>query len=90
MGYVANVTKTDSVYLLLWSVRNASLIAGPGLPKSFSSFADLISYLCTRTTFSRPYQATLRQKLDKEGSHFMELDVSPEEIDEWRALTSTK
>jgi hypothetical protein len=91
MSYLANATKTSSGYHLLWSVRVGSLSSGPELPKRFATWADLISYLRTRTTdFHESDEATLRGRLESWDGYLMELNPTRQEEDEWRVLTSVK
>jgi len=90
MSYLATIRKTASGYHVLWTARAGSLSSGPGLSRLFTTFPELISYLCTRTDFCESHEMTLRETLEKECAHSMELNPTHEEEDGWRALTSVR
>jgi hypothetical protein len=76
MSVYATVARTGSGYRVFYSPRNGAM---PGAaPKLFGSLEDLIAYLLSHTDFSRSYEAVLRERLEKEGSHTMELELIPE------------
>jgi hypothetical protein len=79
MSYLVTVRKSPQGYHLLWTTKTVSLSSGPGLSRFFATLAELTSYLITRTDFSKSYEATLSETLDREGVHVMELNPNPEE-----------
>jgi hypothetical protein len=79
MSLLVTIRKSPQGYHLLWTTKAASLSSGPGLSRFFATLAELTSYLRSRTDFSESYEATLRETLDREAVHLLELNPNPEE-----------
>jgi len=78
MSYLVTIRKSPEGYHLLWTTKTVSLSSGPGLSRFFATLAELTSYLRTRTDFSETCEATLSEKLEREGVHVLELNPNPE------------
>ncbi|HKI26919.1 MAG TPA: hypothetical protein VKA07_11380 [Candidatus Sulfotelmatobacter sp.] len=78
MSYLVTIRKSPEGYHLLWTTKTVSLSSGPGLSRFFATLAELTSYLRTRTDFSESCEATLSEKLEREGVHVLELNPNPE------------